>query len=59
VTAHWVVVMTGDATAAVDAMVSVVLRPFRAVAEDMVGRGNVSEAIGSVWIGAVAVWVVF
>jgi hypothetical protein len=52
--------MAGDAaTVAVDAMVSVVPRPFRAVTEDMVGRGNVGEAIGGAWIGAVAVWVVF
>lgn len=41
-----------------DAVIAVVDCPFAFVAEDLVGGGDLSEAGGGVWIGAVAVWVV-
>lgn len=42
-----------------DAMVLVVSRASRAVAEGLVGRRNIGEAFRGAGVGAVAVWVVF
>lgn len=43
----------------VEAVVAVVGGAFCGVAEDVVGGGDLGEAGAGVWVGAVAVWVVF
>lgn len=41
-----------------DAVVAVVDGAFAGVGEDLVGGGDVGEALGGIRVGAVAVWVV-